>query len=59
MEDIENCNNCGKKYYVIEIGGGMPGGREPEEISCPFCRHTFTRRSSGGFRTTPVSEDKQ
>lgn len=59
MSDIEKCAKCGKKYQVIELGGQMPGSKESEDISCPYCNFTFQRRSNGTFRTNPLSEEQQ
>ncbi|MDG3084725.1 hypothetical protein P7F88_00910 [Vibrio hannami] len=59
MSEIEKCSACNKKYEVSEIGGQMPGSKEPEEISCPYCGNTITRRSNGAFRTHALPEDKQ
>lgn len=57
MPEIETCSDCGKKYSITEIGGGVPGGKEPEEISCPHCGHSYTRRSSGVFRTHKLPDE--
>jgi transposase-like protein len=54
--EIERCHNsdCKRPYSIDEIGGGMPGSKEPEEIQCPHCRYTYTQRSNGSFRTHPL-----
>jgi transposase-like protein len=54
---IEKCDKCHKRYSVIEIGGGMPGTKESEEITCPHCGNTFTERSNGAFKTTPLPDE--
>jgi hypothetical protein len=59
MSRIDECLKCGQPFYVNEIGGQMPGGRESEDISCPHCRHTFTERSSGTFRTSTLSAEAE
>lgn len=48
---IETCVECGKEYGLTEIGSGMPGTKEKEDICCPYCGNTITRRSNGAFRT--------
>ncbi len=37
----------------------MPGPRESEVISCPYCGDTFTRRSNGAFRTAELTPDAE
>lgn len=43
---IEKCDKCENRYSVTEIGGGMPGTKESEDITCPHCGNTFTERSN-------------
>lgn len=57
MPEIETCSDCGKKYSIIELGGGVPGGKESEEIICPYCGYSYTRRSSGVFRTYKLPDE--
>lgn len=59
VSEIEQCIKCGKKYQVSEMGGGMPGTKESEDITCPYCMNTIHRRSNGVFVTSPVSESKK
>lgn len=35
-----NCEECGKKYNVVERELQMPGTRDWELINCPYCGHT-------------------
>ncbi len=55
--DTERCTNdqCRRPFAVTEIHGHMPGTRESEDIACPYCDHTITRRSNGVFRTSALS----
>lgn len=60
---IERCGNiaCRRPFEVDEVGANMPGNRESEEIKCPHCYYTITRRSNGVFRThklSPAQEDQ-
>ncbi|MBJ9083915.1 hypothetical protein I5442_12520 [Citrobacter freundii] len=58
--DIETCVNkaCGKKFSYVEIGGRMPGSKESEDCSCPYCYTVaFTRRSNGVFKTSKIEKD--
>ena len=59
MSDIEECGKCGRPFYVSEVGGVMPGTKELEEIRCPHCGHTFTRRSNGVFQTSKLSAEAE
>lgn len=59
--NIERCQSCKRPFSVDEIGGGMPGSKEPEDISCPHCKYTYTQRSNGCFNThalSPEAEEK-
>lgn len=59
MSEVEQCRNseCGKRYSVSEIGGKMPGTKESEDISCPYCGNVVTRRSNGSFITSKLPND--
>lgn len=61
MSEVETCSNpsCGKKFGLSEIGGQMPGSKESEEITCPYCSYTVTRRSNGVFQTHELPKDQQ
>ena len=59
MSEIEECRKCGRPFYVSEIGGRMPGTKESEDIECPHCGHTMTRRSNGVFRTAKLSAEAE
>ena len=56
---VERCNSdkCRRPFSVREMGGQMPGTKESEEITCPYCNHTLTRRSNGFFKTNALSPD--
>jgi DNA-directed RNA polymerase subunit RPC12/RpoP len=59
--EIERCHNkaCSRPFQVSEIGGNMPGSKESEDITCPYCRYTITRNSNGGFRTHALSSEQE
>lgn len=59
MDDIEKCRECAKPFYVTEVGGQMPGTKEPEDITCPHCGFTRTQRSNGVFQTAKLSEEAE
>ena len=59
--EIQQCSSadCSRPFEVREIGGQMPGTKEPEDISCPYCGHTTRRTSNGSFMTTKMSPDAE
>lgn len=57
--EIEKCKGCNRPFEVQEQGGQMPGTKEPEDISCPYCGYTRTQRSNGYFRTWKLSEERE
>lgn len=46
----EKCTNeeCGKTVSYSIIGDGVPGGKELEELICPYCGHVLERRMMSG-----------
>jgi hypothetical protein len=45
---------------MCELGVvGKAGGKESEEIYCPYCKNVITRRSNGWFRTSDLSPDQE
>lgn len=62
MSDFVRCTNadCRRPFYVSEIGGQMPGSKEPEEIVYPHCRSEVERGSSNGyFQTAALSAENE
>lgn len=60
MADVK-CSNeqCGKRFSYSIIGGGVPGGKEMEELNCPYCGHVVDRRMmSGSFLVSKITLDK-
>lgn len=55
MSRIDECQPCQRPFYVSEIGAGMPGTKEREDIPCPYCDHTTTEISNGVFSTSKLS----
>ena len=37
----------------------MPGTKEKEPITCPYCHHTIERTSNGWWNTAPLTEQQQ
>lgn len=61
MSEIEKCGspNCSKNFSVSEIGVKAPGGKESEDIRCPYCGYTISRRSTGCFKTHELPKEQQ
>ena len=34
-----DCPNCGNNFNYRLVGTAYPGGKEKEEIHCPYCNH--------------------
>lgn len=49
MAQKVKCNNCGKWFYVVEFPMGVPGGKEREEYSCPYCHQEAGHITTDGF----------
>lgn len=53
MERYEmNCKKCGKKFRVEVTTMGVPGGKDREEITCPYCSQLNGYRMTSGFVNT-------
>jgi hypothetical protein len=46
-EGINECPQCGKKFEVTVSFSGYPGGKETEEVWCPYCFFSGYIRTSG------------
>ena len=56
--DVRTCKVCGRKYEVMNSGDMYQGGKEKEEIFCPWCGHEDGEiMTSGVVRTVKVEED--
>ena len=46
----QKCSNesCGESFSYSIIGGGVPGGKEMEELLCPYCGHVVDREMMSG-----------
>jgi DNA-directed RNA polymerase subunit RPC12/RpoP len=57
---IQKCSKCGHLFSVAQIGGGVPGGLEPEDIDCPSCSHVNgTESISGYFQTALLTPEEE
>ncbi len=56
---MEQCTNpeCKKQFRVTKIGGGVPGGKEREEVICPYCNTVVrTEMTSASFITSKLED---
>ena len=59
MEEYEmTCSECGKKFLVRITTMNVPGGKEKEEVDCPYCHANNGYRMTSGFVYTFKIEDK-
>ncbi len=56
-QDIRVCKKCGKKYRVRNISDQYPGGKEKEELICPWCKHVDGKLTTSGWVETEKVED--
>lgn len=50
MEQYEmTCKECGRKFLVQVTSMNVPGGKEKEEINCPYCGAENGHRMTSGF----------
>lgn len=57
--NIEKCISCEKPFKVWEHKLAMPGTKEKEPITCPFCEHTIERMCNGLWKTAALSDQEQ
>lgn len=56
---IENCPYCGHQFYVDEEPMGVPGGKDLEDIDCPYCLKTVSKKMTDGiFHTAKKEQDR-
>lgn len=49
------CPYCKKFFHVLEHPMGVPGGKDKEDIDCPWCGKTVEQKMTDGwFQTTKV-----
>lgn len=59
-KDIRTCKNCGKKYMIEIFGDCYEGGREQEEVVCPWCNNKDGVVSTSGLvRVEKVDEIRE
>lgn len=59
MEQYEmTCEKCGKKFKVQVTTMNVPGGKDKEEIWCPYCHAENGYRMTSGFVNTFKIEDE-
>lgn len=48
----KTCCECGRKFYVHVSTMNVPGGKDREEIECPYCHAYNGYRMTSGFVDT-------
>lgn len=56
---IEKCQSCKKPFRVSEHNLSIPGTKEKEPITCPYCSYTIERTTNGWWNTATLSEKEQ
>lgn len=56
---IEKCQSCQKPFSVSEHKLEMPGTKEKEPITCPYCGHTIERMCNGWWVVSKLTTDEQ
>lgn len=56
---IEKCQSCNKPFRVWEHNLAMPGTKEKEPITCPYCSYTIERTSNGWWNTAELTTEQQ
>lgn len=58
MEEYDmTCSECGQKFHVQVTTMSVPGGKDKEEIICPFCYAENGYRTTSGFVYTYKIEE--
>ena len=55
---MEKCESCGKPFHVSENKLTMPGTKEREAITCPYCHHTIERITNGSWSVSPATAEE-
>lgn len=58
MEEYEmTCSECRKRFLVQVTTMNVPGGKDKEEVDCPYCHANNGYRMTSGFVYTFKIED--
>ena len=52
------CPSCGRRFNVREVPMGVAGGKDSEDIDCPWCGNTVDKKMTDGWFETCKIEDK-
>lgn len=56
MNYDEICPLCGNKFHVDERPMGVAGGKDKEDIDCPWCGNTVNQKMTDGWFVTSKIE---
>ena len=60
MEEYEmTCKDCKKKFLVRVYTMNVPGCKDKEEISCPYCKSENGYRMTSGYVDTYKIENEE
>lgn len=51
------CEHCGKEFRIHVTTMNVPGGKDKEEVDCPYCHKNNGYRMTSGFVYTFKMED--
>ena len=57
--EMEVCSKCGKQFSWAVSGDVWPGGKDREDIICPYCGECTGSVVTSGFLVTKKAEDEQ
>lgn len=58
MEEYDvKCTECGKMFHVRVTTMNVPGGKDKEEVDCPYCHANNGYRMTSGFVYTYKIEE--
>ena len=52
----DTCPFCGKGFHVEEHPMGVAGGKDKEDINCPWCGKTVSQKMTDGWFVTSKIE---
>ena len=53
-----NCQNCDKDFNYKLVGTVYPGGKEKEDIHCPYCNHICGSVMTSQFAETIKNDNE-
>jgi len=57
--NTEKCHSCEKPFKVWEHKLAMPGTKEKESVTCPYCGHSIERMCNGWWNSAALTDQEQ